>query len=402
MSDEEDLANDPDAQMAFMQLWAKHPELGNRFLTEVPDDDFLWREFGVFYNEQTLPPMEPDPQESSDSKVRVKTGIVRNVKAANLIRGRTTVKPEVAAEIIKNLANKKPPFRPELGEVGEVSWFTTEGNPHTGAGPAEGKTVTIEAEISVHPKDLVFREADLVAMRDAALTPQLQAQIEAQVRARKGRLQGPLNRRMLSQIERDVKRAAEKLMWKEVGRRIRTSATRTGKIVLQSSIFSESEDGAFHATAEATKVKINGGVAEIVAQVVRDNPAIQVPESITTAAAEELKRLGQVAKVKTVLRVGGKALLIVGILVDGYAIWQAEDKLRESVRVGGAWATAAAFSGRFAAMFTPGLAAGPWAWVAFGAGTLIAGGVGYWVGSQATMFIYDVIVQPKPVAGAGS
>ena len=45
------------------------------------------------------------------------------------------------------------------------------------------------------------------------------------------------------------------------------------------------------------------------------------------------------------------------------------------------------------AWWTPADAAGPVAWVIHGVGTLVAGGVGYFVGSEATTYIYELIVE---------
>jgi hypothetical protein len=50
----------------------------------------------------------------------------------------------------------------------------------------------------------------------------------------------------------------------------------------------------------------------------------------------------------------------------------------------------------FAAWFTPADAAGPWAWAAHGVGTFVAGGVGYWVGSETTRTIYELAVEEQP------
>jgi hypothetical protein len=48
---------------------------------------------------------------------------------------------------------------------------------------------------------------------------------------------------------------------------------------------------------------------------------------------------------------------------------------------------------QFVAYWTPADAAGPWAWAAHGVGTLIAGGVGYWLGSKVTRHIYELVVE---------
>lgn len=47
----------------------------------------------------------------------------------------------------------------------------------------------------------------------------------------------------------------------------------------------------------------------------------------------------------------------------------------------------------FAAWWMPADAAGPVAWVIHGVGTLVAGGVGYFLGSEGTTYIYELIVE---------
>jgi hypothetical protein len=397
-----DLSVDPDAQMAYMQLWAAHPELGERQLTQDADDDQLWREFAEFYAKQSLPPMEPDPQQDPSSRVVIRTGIFTPLKAQARIQATTLVTPEVAAEILKNVANKQPPFRPELGKVGQASWFISKGNPYTSASPNEGKTVTIKAEVAVHPNDLVFNSADLVKIRDSFLTPAFDAQTEADYRRFKEiPPDKPLNSAQRKGLQKLKEGKSERLMWEEVANRVRASKTEAGIVKLVSSEFSVSADGDFYVTTKAQNTHLSGGVAEIATQIVRDNPAMQVPETVTRAVTEELKRLGQVAKVKTVLRIGGRVMLVVGILADGYAIYSAEDRVKETVRVVGGWTGAFAAGAAFSAFFAPADVAGPWAWVAHGAGALVAGGIGYWAGSTTTVLIYEVAVAPTPVAGAG-
>ena len=47
----------------------------------------------------------------------------------------------------------------------------------------------------------------------------------------------------------------------------------------------------------------------------------------------------------------------------------------------------------FAEVFAPADVAGPWAWAAHGVGVLIAGGIGYWIGSSTTRTIYEILVE---------
>ncbi|MBK1688753.1 hypothetical protein [Rubrivivax gelatinosus] len=55
-------------------------------------------------------------------------------QAANVVpgtAGTSAVTPEVASAILANVASGRPPFNPELGQVGRVSWFVTAGDPYT-------------------------------------------------------------------------------------------------------------------------------------------------------------------------------------------------------------------------------------------------------------------------------
>jgi len=137
----------------------------------------------------------------------------------------------------------------------------------------------------------------------------------------------------------------------------------------------------------------------VVEAILRDKPSAQVPQSVVQAAQEELKRVGQVAKVRAVFRIGGGVLMVVGAIADGYAIYRAKDRVRETVRVVGGWTGALAAGAAFSAFFAPADVAGPWAWVAHGAGALVAGGVGYWVGSESTIFVYELVIDPVPLYG---
>lgn len=87
-------------------------------------------------------------------------------------------------------------------------------------------------------------------------------------------------------------------------------------------------------------------------------------------------RLKWAGNVRNVFRYGGKVLIVVGVAADVYKVYVAEDKVKAVVESAGGWAGATAGAAAFAAWWTPADVAGPWAWVAHGVGTLIAGGVG--------------------------
>jgi hypothetical protein len=78
---------------------------------------------------------------------------------------------------------------------------------------------------------------------------------------------------------------------------------------------------------------------------------------------------------------------------DLVRIYRAHDKLKATLTSASGWAAATAAGAAFAAYWTPADIAGPWAWLAHGVGTLVAGGVGYWFGSEVTRYIYELAVE---------
>ena len=86
-------------------------------------------------------------------------------------------------------------------------------------------------------------------------------------------------------------------------------------------------------------------------------------------------------------------LIVVGLANDAYKIYTAKDKVKAVVESAGGWAGATAGAAAFGAWFAPADAAGLWAWAAHGVCTLIAGGIGYWVGSETTRTIYELVVE---------
>ncbi|MGE6763248.1 hypothetical protein ACQKGO_34875 [Corallococcus interemptor] len=94
-------------------------------------------------------------------------------------------------------------------------------------------------------------------------------------------------------------------------------------------------------------------------------------------------------------RVGGKILIVVAIAVDVLEIIIAEDHLEAALVSLSGWAGAAAASAAFSAFWTPADVAGPWAWAGHGVGMLVSGGIGYWVGSSTTRYVYRLVVQHR-------
>jgi hypothetical protein len=309
--------------------------------------------------------------------------------------GRAGVTPEVAQAILQNVAEGKPPFKPELGEVGGVSWFTTQGNPYTSSSAA--KSVTIPAEIantSGKPV-LQFGERELLEVYNRQMT-EARSAAEQVLRQDKGKLNGePLSNTNLREINRNASRIAESRMWTEVGETVRASESGVGKVTLRDSVFSRSGNGEFTLTSRAENVRLPKGAASELVDAIKTRAA-PAEKGVLEAAEQMAAREKWTGRVQGTFRVGGKILIVVGLANDAYRIYTATDKLKTSVEVAGGWAGAAAAGTAFAAWYTPADVAGPWAWLGHGVGTLVAGGVGYFVGSNAAREFYELTVEGKP------
>ncbi len=303
------------------------------------------------------------------------------------------VSPDVAIEILRNMSQGRFPWRPELGEVGGVAWFVTEGNPAVGRN--RGGSVTIPVELINTEGGLVFREADLVEIFErerAAMEPRIEAEfremtgIDAATR---------LTRKMRRNLARMLYGAAERRMWEVVGQTVRDSPGGVGEVILEDSQFSRPRNGVprngrFGIVARAADVRVRGGVETVLSSL----EAVAEPvDPVLAAAAEEAATQQRWAgRVRGVFRYGGRVLIVVGLVNDAYRIYTARNRTREVISVAGGWAGATAAGAAFAAWYTPADTAGPWAWVGHGVGTLIAGGVGYFIGSETTTTVYELVV----------
>lgn len=181
-------------------------------------------------------------------------------------------------------------------------------------------------------------------------------------------------------------------MWDKVGQRVRASADGVGEVVLQDgSRFSRSGSGKFAVVTDATKIQVKGGVEGLVQRLSGQGVSAEPP--LLEAAEALAKRAKWAGRVRGVFRYGGRILIVVGIAAEVWKVYHARDKVKAVVESAGGWAGATAGAAAFAAWFAPADAAGPWAWAAHGVGTLIAGGVGYWVGSETTRTIYEMVVE---------
>ncbi|MEV4516068.1 hypothetical protein AB0K00_44800 [Dactylosporangium sp. NPDC049525] len=97
------------------------------------------------------------------------------------VQGKMAVTTGVLGEIVANLKRAEPALRPDLGEVGTVSWMIIDGNPYAGvgggAGPAKDQPLTVR----------VFLDGPLSSIRTIT-TAELDHQFELTLRARLGRI----------------------------------------------------------------------------------------------------------------------------------------------------------------------------------------------------------------------
>jgi hypothetical protein len=297
----------------------------------------------------------------------------------------------VAARILENVSKGEPPFRPELGKGG-VSWFVTSGDPYTSVGADKG--VQIPAELKENVPALRFGEQELTDIYNREKPAALRL-AEEQYRARRGLTNDePLSRKGRNAVEFNAHKIAENAMWERVAETVRTSESGVGRVELKNSSFSRSGDGEFTLVRDASNIRVRGGVPALLETLGRQG--VRAEPVVVEAAEAWASKMEMAGKVRGVFRVGGRILIVVGLANDAYKIYTARDKVKAVVESAGGWAGAVAAGSAFAAWFTPADAAGPWAWAAHGVGTLVAGGVGYWVGSETTRTIYELVVEEQP------
>jgi Domain of unknown function (DUF4157) len=296
---------------------------------------------------------------------------------------------DVALKLLENMSRGAPAFKPDQG-LGGCSWFTTEGNPYTAT--AAAKSINVQVEINKGTAPLVFKEADLVNLFDAESAPAaLQAEVEYRAKFNIDSA-AKLSGKARKAISRQLLRLTEKRMWTRLGEKVAASTDKVGEVVLEpGSRFSRSP-GKFVVVADATKITLKGGTGPLVAELMKAGVSA---EPTVVAAAEALaKQMKWAGRIRAVFRYGGKVLIVVGVTVDVIKIFIAQDHLKATIMTVEGWAGATAAGAAFAAWWTPADTAGPWAWTAHGVGTLVAGGVGYWIGSETVRYIYELGAEP--------
>lgn len=313
--------------------------------------------------------------------------------------GRAAVSPDVAAEMLRNWFSGRPPFRPDLGR-GAVSWFVTEGDPYVGRQAAAGTRVLIPARILAPEAPLTIDSPTLEQVHglyQRTVAPEAIADAQANWQALVD--QNPNYRNQVpdalssnnrrTAFNQRLRGWAEAETWEAIGEATRGHPSQAARVMLQDTYLSRQGNGEFMTLAEAERIRINmspldfyDGLSE---QGVLERLA---PEARAEVEATRLS-LQRAAWVRTGFRYGGRALLVVGAANDIYRIAHSPNRARTTTEVAGGWAGAIAFSSAFATWFAPADVAGPVAWIAHGLGTLVAGGIGYMVGSYAGEKVYE-------------
>jgi hypothetical protein len=218
--------------------------------------------------------------EEMDRRTGMGTAVPRGPQPVTSGSGAVTA--DVALSLLDNMAEGKPPFKPESG-IGGCSWFTTEGNPYTSV--STDKNINVQVEIAKGQSPLVFREAELVKIFEE-LTEPTRAQAELEYRAKFQIPEGtPLSKRALKAINRTLDRFIEKQMWKRLGESVAASSQKVGEVVLQNGGRFSDSAGKFAVVADASKISLKGGTAPLVDALAKEGV---MAEKVVAEAAEAL------------------------------------------------------------------------------------------------------------------
>lgn len=357
-----------------------HPTGG---LPRAPEELSYWQLV------RSIEEMQQEQEDEALLRLVDPTAAKEPATSATRTPGSTKVAPDVAAKILENMAKGEPPFKPELGKGG-CSWFVTEGRPFVGIDPAKNVDLPVEIDRTTSP--VIFDEAKLDALFKEQRANINMPEIEAKYRLKKGLASdAPLGSKARKAIERVADGIAESKMWDQVAAEVKRSSSKVGEVILENSEFSKQGNGKFLVVADAKKIQVKGGMTAVVEALEAGGAKVEpvVAEAVEKTAA----RLKWAGRVRGAFRYGGRILIVVAIAADAYRIYHAQDKVKTIVETAGGWTGASMMAAGFAEVFAPADAAGPWAWAAHGVGTLVAGGIGYWIGSKTTRTIYEIIVE---------
>jgi hypothetical protein len=189
-------------------------------------------------------------------------------------------------------------------------------------------------------------------------------------------------------------------MWEHVGEQVHASESGVGEVILENSRFSRSGNGRFAVVRDRANIRLRGGIRGFLAAL--EARGVHPDPTATNVALEVATRQKWAGRVRGAFRYGGRILIVVALAGDAYRIVTARDTTRTVISVAGGWAGATAAGALFAEVWTPADTAGPWAWAVHGVGTLLAGGIGYFVGSETTTTVYDLAVESDTGEQGGS
>lgn len=223
--------------------------------------------------------------------------------------------------------------------------------------------------------------------------PEVEAQVRERFMAETGR-EAPalLSNSLRERIARQVRGLAERRMWTQVGQRVAASPERVGEVILEVGGRFSSAPGRFTIVADPARIRLRGGLRALL-DTVRESPVVRPVPELEQSAAELAAALRVAGQIRSVMRIGGRVVIIVAVAHDLYQIITADDRLEATLVSATGWARASAASAAFTALWTPADTAGPWAWLGHGVGVLVSGGVGYWAGSSTTRYVYRLIVR---------
>ncbi|QPJ62393.1 MAG: DUF4157 domain-containing protein [Candidatus Nitronauta litoralis] len=302
--------------------------------------------------------------------------------------------PDVFIKMLENIAEGKNPYG---SGKGNVAWFITEGDPY--AGQKAEKGIKFKVELTDKAGRITITSADLERIY-SEVEPGMEKKLEAQYRKKAGiSSKTPLSNTARKKISHHLRKATENAMWDRVAEIVHKSKSGVGEVILENSRFSQHpkskgggfRNGRYTIVRDMKHIRVKGGAQQIL-DTMKSN-GIKADPTLTAAGQELAKKQKWAGRVRGAFRVGGKILLVVAIANDTYRIVTAKDRQKEVVNVAGGWAGALAAGAIFAEVWTPADAAGPVAWAIHGVGTLVAGGIGYYVGSETTAWVYEITVE---------
>jgi hypothetical protein len=327
-------------------------------------------------------------EDEIDRRVDRGFGLATPVGSSPRVPGNKSVTPEVALKVLDNLSSGNPPFRPDLSKGG-VEWIVTEGSPYTGIDVS--KSIDIEVEVTKSANPLVFKEKELKALNEKEMKA-TEAEAEAKFRENLGLDKDiRLSNRLIKALRRFKGRFAESRMWDRIGELVRKSPGKAGEVIFEVGSDFSKTPGKFAVVADASKIQVKGGAGRLAE--VLSKAGVGVEPVVAEAVEAMAKKLKWAGRVRGAFRYGGRILIVVALTYDVYKIIRAKDKTKAVITTVTGWGGATAAGAAFAALWTPADVAGPLAWAVHGVGTLVAGAIGYWIGSETSRIIYEMVVE---------